>query len=324
MPEAEVIKALPENAPDPYLFMSDIPGLFVADPEVVHRYRRGARIRWQGAWYEINTQGWRGPEWPKVKEKDDVVLCLGDSITFGYGVPFETTFCKRLEVLLKEKFPRNPPIVFNAASDNYNTEQEVRIFKELLPLLRPDIVIVNFYRNDIYPSLFNVDDQGRLCLLPEPEVSSPSSPFHNFYSSLLPHSFLLKFLDQRIGSVISFWALQVSYNATGSREARYWQEAEQRLRELVQLARRSHAQVLFAYFPDLHELGILKIRPSFYRFRRISHNLQVPLIDIRESLQRHLREKLYRKGDPFHLNERGHRLAAQALVEVIEPLLKNR
>ena len=300
------------NEPD---FMRDIPGLFIPDPKVGHRYRPGARVRWREAWYEINAEGWRGPDWPRVAEKDTVILCLGDSITFGYGVPFEEAFCSRLQVILKEKSPHHPPIVLNASSSDFNTDQEVYIFKELLPTWKPDVVIVNFYKNDIYPDSSRVDDQGRLYLLPDPKSLDSPSPFYLFFYSLTRRSLLVKFLERRIGSIISFCILQFPQTASWSQEARSWQETEQKLEELVQLARRSHVRVMFAYFPDYFEIGILGTNSKFYRFGRIAHDLQVPLVDIRKIFEHRPKEQLY--VDFVHLNGEGHQLAAQLLVEAI-------
>jgi len=299
--------------------MSDLRGLFISDPEVGHRYQPGARLRWRGVRYEINSQGWRGPDWSKVKKEDRVILCLGDSIAFGYGVPFEETFCHKLQILLDEKWPRSPSIVLNAASDSYNTEQELHIAKKLLPLWQPDLVLLNFYSNDIYPNPYRVDGQGRLYM---PDGLSAPSP--SFYSNLFPrflmrHSFLCKFLDQRLTTLVSFWILQFPKATSWSYEARCWQKTEGQLRELVHLARRSHVQILFVYFPDVYELGFLKGSPPAHRLRRIAKELGVPLMDMRQRVRQSPREPFYL--DVCHLNSHGHELAASALAKVVESLL---
>src|SRR5688500_15303119 len=45
-----------------------------------------------GAWLEINSLGYRGPEWPLAKPPNTCRIALiGDSHAFGFGVPFASS-----------------------------------------------------------------------------------------------------------------------------------------------------------------------------------------------------------------------------------------
>jgi hypothetical protein len=79
------------------------------------------------------------------------ILVLGDSTTFGWGVPVEKPYAKLLEQKLNENLRPGGPKrfeVMNTGVGNYNTAQEVAYFKERGRLYKPDMVILGFFTND--------------------------------------------------------------------------------------------------------------------------------------------------------------------------------
>jgi hypothetical protein len=74
---------------------------------------------------------------------------LGDSQTFGNGVAQEQTFAARLESLLRSRMPGRAIDVINAGIAGYDSVQEVKLLERVAPSLKPDIVVVGFYLNDI-------------------------------------------------------------------------------------------------------------------------------------------------------------------------------
>ena len=76
------------------------------------------------------------------------ILVLGDSVTFGHGSHFETTYPYLLEQRLKEWRPATNWQVWNLGVPGYNTRQELRYLQEVGATFRPDLVIVGFYPND--------------------------------------------------------------------------------------------------------------------------------------------------------------------------------
>jgi lysophospholipase L1-like esterase len=97
-----------------------------------------------------NALGLRSPEVdgpPAAGERR--ILCLGDSQTFGNGVGQERTYPRRLEVLLAPGREGERFTVVNAGVPGYDTLQEVDLLERLLPVVRPEVVVVGFYLNDI-------------------------------------------------------------------------------------------------------------------------------------------------------------------------------
>jgi hypothetical protein len=71
------------------------------------------------------------------------VLCLGGSTTFGATVSDDETWPAQLEAQLIARGQHAQ--VFNAGVNGYMTRQKVAWAQELIPLIRPDVVIVEVY-----------------------------------------------------------------------------------------------------------------------------------------------------------------------------------
>ena len=77
------------------------------------------------------------------------ILVLGDSVTFGHGSVYETTYPALLEERLRRWRPDVDWQVWNAAVPGYNTSQELAHLLEVAPRFQPDLVVVGFYENDL-------------------------------------------------------------------------------------------------------------------------------------------------------------------------------
>lgn len=97
---------------------------------------------------KINSDGFRDKEYSREKP-DNVfrIIALGDSITFGWGVNNSEIWTEVLE----RKLNRHSNMSFqvlNFGVWGYNTRMEVETFEEKAMGYNPDLVVIQFHRND--------------------------------------------------------------------------------------------------------------------------------------------------------------------------------
>ncbi|MDD4909408.1 MAG: hypothetical protein PHR44_01820 [Candidatus Omnitrophica bacterium] len=101
---------------------------------------------------EINSLGLRGPEYADPKSPDRLrIFFVGDSIVFGTGLEFKDTITQQLEGLLNRG--RTSPYceVINGGVGDSNLEAESLLIQEKMDILKPDIILLGVYLNDLSP-----------------------------------------------------------------------------------------------------------------------------------------------------------------------------
>ena len=115
------------------------------NPKIGHVHTPGSDAYLMGVDVNINSDGLRDDEYPVERTDKYRIAVLGDSLTFGWGVAKEDTF----EVLLEQSLSATRPTeMINFGHGNYNTEQQVNLFKEKGLKYNPDKVVVFFFIND--------------------------------------------------------------------------------------------------------------------------------------------------------------------------------
>ena len=101
-----------------------------------------------GVRLHINSAGLRSPEIAVPKPPGfKRVLVLGDSVAFGWGVPEEKIFSRRLESMLRKQLAC-PVEVVNAGVTGYSTVDEADYFTHEGLAVEPDVVLVYYIEND--------------------------------------------------------------------------------------------------------------------------------------------------------------------------------
>ena len=120
----------------------------LADDHLIFRHKPSWEKHYGDVLVTYNERGLRDrPILPKA-EGEFRILALGDSVTFGAGVPQHEIFTTRLEQLLPGRLQR-PVRVINSGVGGYNTVQEVTYFRREGITLQPDLVLLTYVGNDI-------------------------------------------------------------------------------------------------------------------------------------------------------------------------------
>lgn len=158
---------------------------------------------------QINAHGLRGPDRPYDKPPGvRRVLLLGDSITEGYSVEEPYTLRSVLEALLNSRGEGRFEVI-NGGTAGYSTDQEYLFYIGEGVRYEPDVVVLLFCYNDLYPSLggeggkpyFDVID-GRLALrnVPVPRKQVARDVRRRYVIRPWRRSYALRLLSNRTGA----------------------------------------------------------------------------------------------------------------------------
>jgi lysophospholipase L1-like esterase len=139
------------EAPRP---LFDDPEFFVRNrPFVGPHPRRGFALRpgSESGRYRVNAAGFRGPERAGAPHSGPVILAVGDSTAFGWGVAEQETWPRQLESYLRDASGGQLRVI-NAGVPSYTSSQTLLYLQELLPRLEPAVVLVSVLWNDIWYS----------------------------------------------------------------------------------------------------------------------------------------------------------------------------
>src|SRR5207249_2137529 len=108
-----------------------------ADPDLFWSPRPGFRGEFRGHPVTINRLGLRGAELREPRPARRI-LCLGDSITFGYGVGDDETYA----AALGRHLAAGGAEVVNGGVTGYTSHQVRKRLALVGPVLRPDDVVI--------------------------------------------------------------------------------------------------------------------------------------------------------------------------------------
>lgn len=90
----------------------------------------------------INSDGYRGPPVPIERTPALRIVVLGESATFGFGVPDRESWARRLEATLRQGGAEVE--VLNLATTGYTIVQGLELYRGRARRYRPDVVIACF------------------------------------------------------------------------------------------------------------------------------------------------------------------------------------
>jgi lysophospholipase L1-like esterase len=276
------------------------------NPEMGHEHIPNSEAFLMGVPVKISSAGLRDREFSLEKPKGVYrILVLGDSITFGWGVPQDKTFSKLLEQSLNKEPPpgRTGPFeVINTGVGNYNTAQEVAFFKERGQLYKPDMVLLAFFIND-------AEETPR----EERNWLARESCLYVFASSAW---------DGILRGFGSRPAYKDYYLGLYQDDKPGWIACKKALKELMSTCKKDHIDLRIVLMPELHKFG------ADYEFQKVHEAVRelakeggVASIDLLNCLSGQDPPSLWvSPGDP-HPNERANELFSKELRATLVPSL---
>jgi lysophospholipase L1-like esterase len=316
--------------------LSDAAGLHQASLRQLWEPRPLAAVPWGAAQEErIASDSQRGPERALAKPAGTLrVATLGDSSTFGMGVPWPDCYSAQLEGLLARA--DRPCEVLDFGVIGFTVRQGIERWRERASAWKPDVVVLAFGAFNDHVAAIDKSDEERIG-----DSVARESGWRGAVRELREHSRVFQLAahladrggaararDERWAAVLAerkrldkqagwpefggvrrvaahefsalLTALASEIGASGARVV------------LVSVARRPHAEVIHPVLKDYSA-----------RVEAAASELGLPLVDARAVFRAHGGsdagvDALFLEGDPLHPNRVGHALLAAALAQAID------
>jgi lysophospholipase L1-like esterase len=268
-------------------------------PGVVEEQRPNASAFLMGAKVRTEKHGFRLPD-PATEARrrpsNRLAVALGDSLTFGWGVPEGQTFPDQLERLLSARCPAaggRAVTVANAGIGNCNTSMEVQRYKlRIRPYLHPDWVILGFSFNDA-----------------EPDAVPDTNPFY-WHSALLSLAAarLHKQSDPKLASYKDYYVGLFREGQPG------WERTRTQLRELGATLRADGVAATLLVMPELHDPHDPGIAEAFSRVAAVGREAGFEVLDPAADFPAGSGERYWVSHEDAHPNAAAQAIYAQALA----------
>ncbi len=314
--------------------------LFRPDAVIGYRNRANFEAKWGGVVYKTNSEGWR-EELEYQKEKPDNtyrIIILGDSITFGMtGFKYTEVYAKLLEGLLNDTASGDMHYeVINAAVYGYSNAQEILYLKIHGLEYNPDLVIIGFCVNDLYPSE-NPFPETAPAFYSTLNVSQIQNPLFQAESGIevgnknILNQLYLRVIFKRFkGLWYSRKKIEnIKQKATKTKEklkSTAWKLIDTNLKELSVLSEKHNVESLLLFIPQHYMCYKENQHVEFVnKIENIAKKNNIPFLNlIPDFYNSQDIYNLYRIAgtiskyhDTIHLSKKGHRLTAQVLYNYI-------
>jgi lysophospholipase L1-like esterase len=272
---------------------------------------------------DINDCGLRDPREVRLPKPAGTwrLVALGDSFTYGLGLPFELTYSHRLETSLRERAGSGPDAesieVWNAGVNGLNSCQELGWLRAYGLPLEPDVVTVGFVMNDVIPTT-SADlprrFPGRSWMLRLPIYHWLRINALNRWRLMGndPEAARLKALiNQHRG-----FAEQAPSKSAVARG--YWDEALGCLSEMAAVCRERGIPLVLIVFPTLPQMNQPDPLPEpQVLLRKLAAREGLILVDLLEPYAAAGPSALF-ESDKSHPSELGNAIAAEELLRALD------
>jgi lysophospholipase L1-like esterase len=272
------------------------------DPKIGHEHGPNRKAQLMGVKVETNSKGQRDREIPYERTPGLLrIAMVGDSLTMGWGVPFESLFSKQVERLY-EKAGRTAEVV-NLGVGNWNTVQEVQYFLTKGYKYNPDIVVLNYFVNDAEPT--------------PAKREQPSWLLRRCYSCVFFKGrldTLLRQITTRQNWVDYYLGLYDGGKSKG------WLDARAAIKQLADYCKANNIRLLIAHLPELHDVQNYRFGVVTELVRQAANEYNVPFVDLLPNLQFQASEDLWVTPPDPHPNAFANELIASGLFNALRKI----
>lgn len=269
-------------------------------------------------WYRLdqvqtNAMGFRGREFNPVKPPGVYrIAAVGDSFTFGNGIPQDQRYSEILQSHLPSHFE-----VLNFGVAGANTPEHRVLVKRLLDQVHPDFIVLQWYVNDVEDD----DSAGR----PRPRALVPYRALHNWLNDA---SALYTVANMRWAEMQVALGMTESYpeylkKRLGDPQSVDSVRDQNLLRDLIASAQHANVGIGIVLFPDT--AGELNEQYPFGylhdRVLSVCAERGIKCVDLRSDFSTvRDRQSLWANRLDHHPSGRANAIAAEKILETYSPL----
>ncbi len=267
----------------------------------------------------VNAAGFRDREFALVRTPGTFrIVALGDSVTFGRGVPLAETWVKVLERALNPNSPEaRRTEVLNFGVGGYNTDQEVELYRSRARHYEPDLVIVGYVLNDPLSAAASLRVQSMAAKKPavakkEGEGDAPSAPA---FRNAIADSVLVRMVRNLFGPLGGRPTMGAPrFPKDFHADPEKWAIVTHALDELATITAEDRTAVLVVIFPLLIQLDEYPYREVHEQVARAAQARGFDVLDLHPVLREWDAEDLrLTPEDSSHPNAAAHGVVAAAI-----------
>ncbi|MCH7950880.1 MAG: SGNH/GDSL hydrolase family protein [Candidatus Dadabacteria bacterium] len=267
-----------------------------SDNELIgHMHKPNKSMELMNVMVNINSDGLRDGEYPVSKSDKYRIVVLGDSLTFGWGVPEEGTFATILEENLNSRYPTE---VINFGTGNYNTEQEVNLFIEKGLKYNPDKVVLFYFINDA-------------------EITPQKSDLW-----FLGYSHFISFYWSRINSLLNNFfpskSFKEYYESLYDEDQEGWANSRKAIIQLRDICQSKGIQFQVVLLPELHDVNNEIFTNVYNNLSLFLEENNIDYLNLAKLFENHPNQlELWVSYDDAHPNDIAHRKIAESTIDFI-------
>jgi lysophospholipase L1-like esterase len=288
----------------------DTKGIQIENSQRLFGFKCNFKGKAGGVEFKTNSSGFRTREFEEaINSQDTIIMVLGDSYSFGYGVSYQDSFPYILERKLRKEFSRKIIRIFNLGIPGYNTTQELATLKEFGPKLHPQLVLLTYHLNDI-----EVHTENNI-----KELFS----FKNMLLSIKYYSHLLRFVLSRVAAFARNFNLNIKTTATMeiseyTAAGPAWIKNQKTLKELIEFCHKLNAVLGVIVVPYIVQLtNDHPCADSYQIVVKFFKSNNIPVVNAFEYFKGLNPRKLWINAFDGHPNRKGHEIIACAASKLI-------
>ncbi len=278
-----------------------------------------SKVKNKGVEFKINSSGFRDKDYQARKPRKTRLICVGDSITYGWTIPLEDTYHKQLERLFRsESYDVD---VMGMGVVGYNTVQEYHLIKDKALDFNPDMIILQIAMNDFERTVTirTYQEGRRLSLRLYHDYAIPFIIKKTTLTySLMKNSHLFKFINLKL-----FWLKNKKNPAYTPRDMYLMgeEDAFHHLRKIKSLLDSMEIRLAAVIFPFRKGGDAYPYTTLHAKIHKELEKMEVPTLDLQNILNTDTEDNLWE--DKIHPTVKGHEVVSHALFKFLQPLLQN-